>query len=53
MISDIEGTTVFVRFSGRDTALGARKISFFTRRGGIVVGVGFSSATFGDEVDGL
>ena len=48
-MSDIDGTTVFAGFSGRDVALGARHISCLNRWGGIT-GEGFS---FGNEVGGI
>lgn len=50
-MSDIEGTTVLLGFSGRDTVLGTRETSFLTRRGGFVE-MDIPSATAGDGMEG-
>jgi len=52
MISEIDGTTVFAGFSGRDVALGTRQIPCLNRREGIM-GENFSSTTSGNEVGGI
>lgn len=52
MMSEMDGTTVFAGFSGRDVALGARQTSCLNRWEGIM-GEDFSSTTSGNEVGGI